>query len=398
MRLQAADVQDSDARLTSSEIRKGFDMKRMGKFLNGRIALAAVVAALLGAAVSAPPARADTVLFNPMGGGFGGTQTGNIFSVSSFQYSNGNAIAAGEITAINNFLAGSGPTTFQYIFQSALKQVNGSNTLGNVVNIGSNLPVPPGPAQGDITIQNSGGTQLVNTLTEIILRGTVTEQVVGVTTSGGNTVVTFALAGTQVANSVTLAVQASGTANESTGAGFSGGTAILTGAVIPAGFGSTFTASFSNPATGTGSPTSPVTFDQYSQTGYSSPWGTQRTVSGTGSENFQVAVSSVNGSYFQTAPSVIGLSFNPTSISVPYGQEPPATSFWTGVAASVGTLGAVNGNFVVANGALGTNVEYQTTATNNFFVPEPSTIAMAPISMGFITLAGLWMRRRRNAH
>jgi len=288
------------------------------------------------------------------------------------------------------------PTTFQFLFQSALKQVNASNTLGNVVNIGSNLPVPPGPAQGDITIQNSGGTQILNTLTEIILRGTVTEQVTGVTTSGGNTVVTFGLAGTQAANNVTLAVLPSGTADERNGSTFTGGTTILTGSVIPAGFGSTFTGSFSNPATGTGSPSSPVLFDQYSQTGYASPWGGQQSISGTGSSNFQVAVASVNGSYFQTAPTILGLSFNPTSISVPFGQEPPATSFWTGVA-SLGTLGAVNGNFVVANGALGTNIQYQTTATNNFVaVPEPSTLAMAPIGMSFISLAGLWVRRRRN--
>jgi len=376
-------------------------MTRTGVFCKGRLALAAVVVAL-GAAVSVPSARADTVLFNPTGGGFGGGQAGNIFNVSSFGYDNGNALAVGEVAAINNFIANgnaAGPNTiFQVVFQSTLGAVNGSNSLGNVTNINANLPVPPTAASGNITIQNSGGTQLVNTQTEIILRGTFAEQVIGVTpNSGGNTIVTFGLAPVQTANNVTLAVQPSGTANESTGAGFSGGTPILTGSVIPAGFGSTFTASFSSPATGPGSASSPVKFDQYSQTGYTSPWGNQQSVSGTGSTNLQIAVSSVSAGYFQTAPAILGISFNPLSQSLPFGQEPPATSFWTGVS-SLGTLGAINGNFNSANGALGANIQYQTTGTNNFFaVPEPSTLAMAPISAAFVSLAAFWTRRRRRS-
>jgi len=375
-------------------------MTRGCKHAKGRIALAAFVAAALGAALAAPPTRADTVLFNPRGTGFGASEAPTIFSVSSFAYDNGNALAINGNTAINNFLAGSGPTTFQIVFQSVLGAVNASNTLGNTISINPNLPVPPVAAQGDITINNSGGTQLPgigNTLSEIVLRGTFTEQVVGVSTGGGFVTATFALAPVQTANSITLAVQPSGTANESTGTGFSGGTSILTGSVIPGGFGSTFTSSFTQPTTGLGSASSPVKFDQYTQVGYVSPWGSQLTASGTGSTNFQVAVSSVNGSYFQTAPAVIGLSFNPVSQSLPFGQEPPATSFWTGVT-SLGTLGAVNANNSPANGSVGPNIQFQTTGTNNFFaVPEPSTLAMAPIAMGFVSLAGLWTRRRRGA-
>jgi len=369
-------------------------MTRIREWAKGRIALAVIATAVLGAAALAPPAQADTVLFNPTGGGFGGAQAPNIFSVSSFAYDNGNALAVGGLTALNNFLAGSGPTTFQVLFQSALGAVNATNTLGNTVSINPDLPVPPVAARGDITINNSGGTQILNTLTEIVLRGQFTEQVTGVSIGGGFITATFALAPVQTANSLTLAVQPSGTANESTGTGFSGGTTILTGTIIGGGFGSTFTSSFTVPATGTGSPTSPVNFDQYSQTGYVSPWGTQQSVSGTGSTNLQVAVSSVLGTYFQTSPVILGLSFNPISESVPFGQEPPATSFWTGVG-SLGTLGTVNGGLGVAGA--GPNIQFQTTGTNNFItVPEPSTMAMAPISMGFVSLAGLWVRRRRN--
>jgi len=359
--------------------------------MKGCIALAALAAMALGVAVPAPSVRADTVLFNPTGGGFGGAQASNIFSVSSFGYDNGNALAIGGQTAVNNFLAGSGPTTFQIVFQSVLGAVNATNTLGNTISINPNLPVPPTAARGDISINNAGGTQILNTLQEVVLRGTFTEQVVGVSVNGGFATATFALAPVQAANSITLAVQPSGTANESTGTGFAGGTAILNGTVVPSGFGSTFTSSFTVPTTGIGSAASPVLFDQYSQTGYTSPWGNQQSVSGTGSSNFQVAVSSVNSSYFQGNPVVIGLSFNPISQSLPFGQEPPATSFWTGVS-SLGTLGAING------GGAGPNIQFQTTGTNNFFtVPEPSTLAMAPIAIGFVSVAGLWTRRRRNA-
>src|SRR5262249_20345520 len=158
----------------SSRNNKGAAMIRTVEFLKGRLALAAVVVAL-GAAVSVPSARADTVLFNPTGGGFGAGQTGNIFNVASFAYDNGNTIAIGGQTAINNFLAGAGPTTFQLVFQSTLGAVNASNSLGNVISINPNLPVPPGPAQGNISIQDNVGNQLTNTHTEIILRGTFTD-------------------------------------------------------------------------------------------------------------------------------------------------------------------------------------------------------------------------------
>jgi len=294
------------------------------------------------------------------------------FNVSSFAYDNGNALAIGGQTAVNNFVAGSGPTTFQLVFQSVLGAVNGSTSSGNVIAINPNLPVPPVGTNGSISINDSNGFQITNTKKEIVLRGTFTEQVVGVSTSGGFTTATFALAPTQTTNSVTLAIQNSGIANESTGAGFSGGTTILTGSVIPSGFGSTYTSSFTVPTTGTGSASSPEKFDQFSQTNpdYTSPWGNQLSVSGTGTTNFQVSVTSTNPAYFLTPPTVIGMSFNPISASLPFLQEPPATSFWNGTS-SVGTLGAINGNPSPANGAVGPNVQFQTTGTNNFEVAAP---------------------------
>jgi hypothetical protein len=361
--------------------------------------------AALGVAVITPLAPgASTVQFNPTGGGFGGGQAGNIFNVSSFSYDNGNALSIGGNQAVANAILGTGPTTTQVVFQSTLGTVNGAASNGNVISINSNLiALPPTAASGDISINNNLGTQISNLSKEIVLAGTFTEQVTpgSVTSGGGNNSVQFSDASAPVlsaTNSITLYIQASGTSNELSGTGFSGtaggAIAILTGHLIPAGFGSTFTSNFSEPTTGTGSQSSPVKLDQYSySTGGTSNYPTTQSVSGTGSTNFQIAVDSFNSSYFSAAPTIIGLSFNPISTSLPFGQEPPAAS----VQGNTPNIGTVDGGNLLAGNPIngGPDFLFQTQATNNFAVPEPSSISMALTGIGLVSLARVWARRRR---
>jgi hypothetical protein len=372
--------------------------KRRGGLVTASIAALAV-------AVFTPLAQAaSTVAFNPQGTGFGAGTTSTVFNVSSFSYDNGNALSVGGNQAVANFLAGTGSTTSQLFFQSTLGTVNGATASGpvlgvnnNVISIGGNLnALPPNAASGDISIQNSVGTQIANLGTQIVLTGTFAESVTGLTTTGGNASVQFADASAPVlsaTNSVTLYIQSSGTANELAGTGFPGpgAVAILTGHVVPSGFGSTFTSNFSEPVSGTGSQSSPVTFDQYTYpTGGSSNYPGKLSVSGTGSTNFQVQVDSYNSSYFQNPPTIIGLSFNPISTSLPFGQEPPAAV----VQGHTPNIGNVNGGSIA--GGAGPDVLFQTQGTNNFAVPEPSSVSLAVTGIGLVSLARLWARRRRN--
>jgi hypothetical protein len=358
--------------------------------------------------IFAPLAQAaSTVLFNPSGTGFGAGTTSTVFAVSSFSYDLGNALSVGGVPAVANFLAGTGATTSQLYFQSALGTVNGATAAGptlgvnnNVLSINGNLnALPPNAASGDISINNSLGTQVANLGTQIVLAGTFTEQVSGVTTTGGNVAVQFTDASAPVlsaTNSVTLYIQPSGRANELAGTGFpdGGSVAILQGHLVPSGFGSTFTSNFSEPVSGSGSQSSPVTFDQYTYpSGGSSNYPTTKSVSGTGSTNFQIAVDSYNSSYFQNPPTILGLSFNPLSTSLPFGQEPPAAA----VQGHRPNIGSTNGGSLTATGSLagGPDLLLQTQATNNFSVPEPSSATLAVTGIGLLSLARLWARRRR---
>jgi hypothetical protein len=354
---------------------------------------------------------ASTVQFNPQGTGFGAGTTSTVFNVSSFSYDNGNALSVGGNQAFFNALAGTGSTTSQLYFQSTLGTVNGSTASGpalgvnnNVLSIGTNLnslPTPNG-ASGDITINDSTGTQIANLSKQIVLVGTFAESVSGFNVGGGGNVsVQFADASAPVlsaTNSVTLYVQPSGEANELAGTGFPGpgAVAIMTGHVIPSGFGSTFTSNFSEPASGTGSSSNPVTFDQYTYpNGGTSNYPGRQSISGTGATNFQVAVDSYNTSYFQNAPTIIGLSFNPVSTTAPFSQEPPAAVV-QGHTPNFGTVngGNLNPSFGPVNG--GPDVMFQTQGTNNFSVPEPSSVSLAVTGIGLVSLARLWARRRRS--
>jgi hypothetical protein len=360
--------------------------------------------------VFTPLAQAgSTVAFNATGGGFDGGQTGNIINTPSFSYDNGNALFVNGNQAIANFTAngsstGPLPTTTQFYFQSTLNTVNGSSTNGNTIAILPHLnQLPPTAASADITYNNSVGTQVLNTTKQIVLTGNFTEQVTSTGPSGPNTQIQFADASPAVlsaSNMVTLYIQNAGTANELAGTGFPGpgATAILQGHVVQGGFGSTFTSSFSYPTSGSGSPSSPVKFDQYSYTnGGSTNYGSGgpgggpvQSVSGSGSTNFQVQIDSYNSLYFANPPTIIGLSFNPISLALAFLQEPAAAL----VQGQTPHIGMVNGGPLPGTG--GADLMVQTQATNNFSVPEPSSVTLAATGIGLVSLARLWRRRRRN--
>jgi hypothetical protein len=113
---------------------------------------------------------------------------------------------------------------------------------------------------------------------------------------------------------------------------------------------------------------------------------------GTGNTGLIVSVSSVNSSYFLGgAPTVLALNFTQgISTGVPFNLVTPQvilpSSFGSGQYTP--NVGPVNG--------LGADFLAQAQAVNNFTIPEPSSITMACTAVGFVSLVGLW-RRRRNA-
>jgi hypothetical protein len=380
-------------------------MTRLGGWIRSRTGRAAFLTTALACALMVSPSHAASVLFNPTGGGFASGQSANIFSTNQFGYDAGSALAVGAVQALNNFAAGSGATTFQVYFQNTLATVAGSpNSAGNSLSINSDLPVPPTlGVNGDIKLT---GSSPVDTGKMITLVGTFTEQVTGLGTVGNTLAATFGLASTQVTNNVTLYAIPAGTANESTGSGFVGtpAQAILTGTVTTGSLGFNFSSSFGSVPTGTtsGSQSNPVPFDQYSQQApnppYTSPWTgtTNGTVQGNGSVNLPVLVTSVNANWFQTNPGILSLNFPGFGTNLPFGtSQPPATSVDGQVA--LGTLGSVNGALGPGTGGAGdTNIEFLTQGVNGFQIPEPSSLLMATISIGFVSAVCLRSRRRRS--
>lgn len=369
--------------------------------------------ALVGA-LFALPAPAATVVFNPVGTG---NVASDLINVSQFTYNNGSALAVNGNQAVANFLSHTGSTTFTLQFQSVVGIIGGT---GAGTAIFSDQPIfsttapntqpTSGPGSGDVLVSPVGGGPLVDTHTEFTTVGTLTEQVTGVTTSGGSTVATFSLVAGGT-NTFAIYAVAAGSANESLGTGFSstgatpgvGPNPILTGSIIPASFSSGFNQNGTIPNT---------TFDQYSQTAppaYSSPFaktgpggGAEQTISGGGTTQFLVSVTTTNSNYFLTAPTQFGISLNPVSAVIPFQQAPPAQSV-NGVSVIVGgstasTIGTVNGASLLTTGSGGgPDTEFQTGATLSFTaVPEPGTMTMALTVIGFSAVAGLWTRRRRS--
>jgi hypothetical protein len=309
----------------------------------------AVVAAL-GASASA---QALDFTFDPTGTA---GATGDIANVGIIDWAPGSAVAVGGITAINNFLSGSGSTGFTLYYQANLGTLQKADTTGLFLN----------GAGGDF-------------FTAVIGFGET------VTSVGANSSATFALDTSNPVNFFTMYATGAQAANL-TGAGFATGTPILQAHLV---------ASPSSNFTVTS--TSPVLFDQGGGNG--DQWGGQTSVTGSGASDLTFVVDSFNADYFPDLGSlsaVIMTLFNTSQVD-PFNQVDPSQCFNTNAGActgtdinTVGTLGTTNGN--PASG--GTNFEFQADANQSITVPEPGSVALLGLGLG---LMGLRSIRRRAA-
>jgi hypothetical protein len=302
----------------------------------------------LSAALAMPlVAQAELFTFDPTGGG------GGIANAALLDQAPGSALAQGGVTAINNFLAGAGDTSFTLRYQANLSAVQFADT--------------------SIAFGNGTGG---NFFTFVAGFG---ETVVAASAVTGNA--TFQFDATNPVNFFNMYASNS-IGNNLTGAGFTNGTPILTAHIV-----AVPTSNFQvTNTTGT-------TLDQ-SPNG--DQWGGQQTVTGGGLSDITLIVDSVNSGYFPTlsTASAITISFFNSSQVDPFRQVDPSQCFnsvgadcgaGTGIP-SLGTLGAVNGSS-------GPNFIFQADGNQSFTVPEPASLALIGLGLSFMGFLGKSRRR-----
>jgi len=205
------------------------------------------------------------------------------------------------------------------------------------------------------------------------------ETFTSITTGGGTTTATFALAAGAPNFFIMYATAAPG--NNLTGLGFTTGTPILMGTINSTNFSSSFTESLASIA-------SPVTFDQFNANNY--PGVT--TVIGTGASSFNATITSFNANYFPTLNATsLTLAFFNTSQVTPFLQVDPSALFSSNGVAN----GNVAANRGTVNGVTGPDFQFQADANTSFQVaaiPEPETYALM---LGGLGLIGFVVGRRR---
>jgi len=294
-------------------------------------------------------AQAELFTFDPTGGGAG---TANLALIDQAP---GSALAQGGVTAINNFLAGSGSTNFTLHYQANLSSIQFADTSIGFAN-------------------GSGG----NFFTFVAGFG---ETVVGADPFPGTA--SFKFDPTNPVNFFNM-YATSTVGNNLTGTGFISGAPILSAHIVTV---PTSNFQVTDPA--------PTNLDN-SPNG--DQWGGQQSVTGGGVSDITLVVDSVNAGYFPslTPASTITISFFNNSQVDPFRQVDPSQCFNVtgstcdggGGIISLGTLGALNG------GTVGPIFEFQADGTQSFAVPEPASLAL--IGLG-LSLMGIFGKSRRRA-
>jgi len=334
-------------------------MKRNGSCIKWAV-LSAV--AMLGLTL-APATRADTIVFNPTGGVAtgGGFNPGN-FTITSLNYGAGDALAVAAVTSGSIVGVGS---TFQLYYQGNLSSVNSAGGGGSVTPAGLNV---------------SNGYQIteVASFTEIV-------------TSLSSNAVTFGLAPTQKADSGVkiyfqdLTKPGAVPVNYNTGAGFN--PAATAGQVI---FSASLTSNQSNYTDTTKTGANPGT-PSLNPNGTAYPG--VLTDNGTGGNNLNMAVQSLNPAFFVT-PGISVSNFT-SNLTNPFSQI-QAAAFFNRPNDPLGTAPTLAPNVTGINGVTGPDFLLQVSgATQSFSVPEPASFAMALTALGLVPLAAWQVRRRQ---
>ena len=293
-------------------------------------------------------AQAELFTFDPTGGGAG---TANLALIDQAP---GSALAQGGVTAINNFLAGSGSTNFTLHYQANLSSIQFADTSIGFAN-------------------GSGG----NFFTFVAGFG---ETVVGADPFPGTA--SFKFDPTNPVNFFNM-YATSTVGNNLTGTGFISGAPILSAHIVTV---PTSNFQVTDPA--------PTNLDN-SPNG--DQWGGQQSVTGGGVSDITLVVDSVNAGYFPslTPASTITISFFNNSQVDPFRQVDPSQCFNVtgstcdggGGIISLGTLGALNG------GTVGPNFEFQADGTQSFAVPEPASLALIGLGLSLMGIFGKSSRR-----
>jgi hypothetical protein len=326
------------------------------------VALAVVIMAL------AAPARAGVVVgLDPTGGG--GANPANTINATQLTWAPGNVLAIGAVS--NGAFNTTTPVTIEY--QALLQGINGTTQTGGTVAVVGQ--------QNDTTPANGGDIVLggVSTGRELFITASFQERIA----SPAPGTLTFSFA-PGAPNTVTIYDAPAGTFKNFAGLGSSppaGAIPILTGSVIPSGAEGNYGGSFTVTSTSSTTPLNNYPGDTAAQ----AFWAGTHTVSGSGSTFVPVKVNSVDPAFLQSTPPLIELSFSSISSALPFNSVEPSQMV-NGIPTSA--LGPLNG-------FSGPDVLFQAQASNDFLVPEPSSIIPALTAATMIP-SFLYLRYRRS--
>jgi hypothetical protein len=298
------------------------------------------------------PAKADTITFNPTGGGAG---AGAVSGISGFNYASSSVLAFGLST----------PTvgaTFPVYYESVL-----DGTQGTGVTVGPDFNI------------NGSGHQFT------VIAG-FEETITAITPVGAGALISFTLASSpSTPNFFEMFANTPGSASPTTGngAGFSLGTLVLSGTVSSSNFnGSFLTNGTTGPFNTSGEPTTNPTTTTLNGGG-----GTALTVTNT--------VTFQNTGYFPTPISQLTFS---TTNSLPFNAVAPLTGFYSTTGLSAPNLiDGVNFNTGTINAVNGQSLMFQSVANNGFvLVPEPASVIQAMTAA--IAISSLAVLRRLRRH